>query len=232
MYILLSSVLHITSFLVLNRMQQRGRVDVESRFVVVSAPRRSGASLLGPLASAPFCLDELIVRTGLTASQVLATLSVLELKRLVRRLPGASVCAGVTSLWRQELSMVSPELADQAWVIKEYESNLSRTFKGKTIHGVTEFQHPHDGSIPRPVTATIDSPDGLHTFNFLDFDELRSPDQARFTLASFGLPEIRSDQSSSSLSPMSYWSFLGAMTALAAGGVFRYLSIRVNRKGS
>ncbi len=45
-------------------------------------------SLLGQLESAPSGVDELIVRTGLTASQVLATLSVLELKRLVRRLPG------------------------------------------------------------------------------------------------------------------------------------------------
>ncbi|MBN9013852.1 MAG: DEAD/DEAH box helicase [Rhizobiales bacterium] len=33
-------------------------------------------------------VDVLIVRTGLTASQVMATLSVLELKRMVKRLPG------------------------------------------------------------------------------------------------------------------------------------------------
>jgi DNA processing protein len=33
-------------------------------------------------------VDELIVGTGLTASQVLATLSVLEMRRLARRLPG------------------------------------------------------------------------------------------------------------------------------------------------
>jgi DNA processing protein len=45
-------------------------------------------SLLGQLESQPSGVDELITRTGLTASQVLATLSVLELKRLVRRLPG------------------------------------------------------------------------------------------------------------------------------------------------
>jgi DNA processing protein len=45
-------------------------------------------SLLGQLESQPSGVDELILRTGLTASQVLATLSVLELKRLVRRLPG------------------------------------------------------------------------------------------------------------------------------------------------
>ena len=36
----------------------------------------------------PVGVDELILRTSLTASQVMATLSVLELKRLVRRLPG------------------------------------------------------------------------------------------------------------------------------------------------
>jgi DNA processing protein len=45
-------------------------------------------SLLGQLESRPSGVDELITRTGLTASQVLATLSVLELKRLVKRLPG------------------------------------------------------------------------------------------------------------------------------------------------
>ena len=45
-------------------------------------------SLLGHLDDAPSGVDELIVRTGLTASQVMATLSVLELKRMVKRLPG------------------------------------------------------------------------------------------------------------------------------------------------
>src|SRR4029077_5821140 len=45
-------------------------------------------SLLGQLDNFPKGVDELIVATGLIASQVLATLSVLELKRLVRRLPG------------------------------------------------------------------------------------------------------------------------------------------------
>src|SRR4051812_17243731 len=45
-------------------------------------------SLLGQLDDRPAGVDELIVRTGLVASQVMATLSVLELKRLVRRLPG------------------------------------------------------------------------------------------------------------------------------------------------
>jgi DNA processing protein len=33
-------------------------------------------------------VDELIALTGLTAAQVLATLSILEMRRLVRRLPG------------------------------------------------------------------------------------------------------------------------------------------------
>src|SRR5208282_2084187 len=45
-------------------------------------------SLLGQLDNHPVGVDELITRTSLTASQVLATLSVLELKRLVLRLPG------------------------------------------------------------------------------------------------------------------------------------------------
>jgi DNA processing protein len=45
-------------------------------------------SLLGRLDNQPTGVDELIARTGLTASQVMATLSVLELRRLVRRLPG------------------------------------------------------------------------------------------------------------------------------------------------
>ncbi len=45
-------------------------------------------SLLGKLDDRPVGVDELIGRTSLTASQVLATLSVLEMRRLVRRLPG------------------------------------------------------------------------------------------------------------------------------------------------
>ena len=45
-------------------------------------------SLLGLLDDRPMAVDELIGRTGMTASQVLATLSVLELRRLVRRVPG------------------------------------------------------------------------------------------------------------------------------------------------
>src|SRR5205807_2701622 len=43
-------------------------------------------SLLGHLADQPVSVDELIACTGLTASQVMATLSVLEMRRLVRRL--------------------------------------------------------------------------------------------------------------------------------------------------
>lgn len=45
-------------------------------------------SILGRLDDRPAPVDELILATGLTASQVLATLSVLEMRRLVKRLPG------------------------------------------------------------------------------------------------------------------------------------------------
>jgi DNA processing protein len=45
-------------------------------------------SLLGRLDDSPSGVDALIAGTGLTASQVMATLSVLELKRMVKRLPG------------------------------------------------------------------------------------------------------------------------------------------------
>jgi DNA processing protein len=45
-------------------------------------------SLLGQLDDTPSGVDELIVRTGMTPGQVLATLSVLEVKRLAKRLPG------------------------------------------------------------------------------------------------------------------------------------------------
>jgi DNA processing protein len=44
--------------------------------------------LLGRLESGPVAVDSLIIETGLTVSQVMATLSVLEMRRLVRRLPG------------------------------------------------------------------------------------------------------------------------------------------------
>jgi DNA processing protein len=45
-------------------------------------------SLLGRLDDSPMAVDDLIAGAGLTAGQVMATLSVLEMKRLVRRLPG------------------------------------------------------------------------------------------------------------------------------------------------
>ena len=45
-------------------------------------------SILGQLDDLPRPADDLIGRTGLTASQVMATLSVLEMRRLIRRMPG------------------------------------------------------------------------------------------------------------------------------------------------
>ncbi|MDX2036855.1 MAG: DNA-processing protein DprA [Isosphaeraceae bacterium] len=45
-------------------------------------------SVLGRLDQRPLGVDELVQITGMTASQVMATLSVLEMRRLVRRLPG------------------------------------------------------------------------------------------------------------------------------------------------
>jgi DNA processing protein len=45
-------------------------------------------SILGLLGDRPVSLDELIVATKLGASQVMATLSVLEVRRLVKRVPG------------------------------------------------------------------------------------------------------------------------------------------------
>jgi DNA processing protein len=45
-------------------------------------------SILAHLDDLPRAADELITRTGLTASQVMATLSVLEMRRLIRRMPG------------------------------------------------------------------------------------------------------------------------------------------------
>jgi DNA processing protein len=44
--------------------------------------------LLGHLDDHPTAVDDLIARTGMTTGQILATLSVLGLKRLVRRMPG------------------------------------------------------------------------------------------------------------------------------------------------
>ena len=45
-------------------------------------------SILGLLDDLPKAADEVITRTGLTASQVMATLSILEMRRLIRRVPG------------------------------------------------------------------------------------------------------------------------------------------------
>ncbi len=45
-------------------------------------------TILGQLDDHPVSIDELIAGGSLTASQVMATLSVLEMRRLVRRLPG------------------------------------------------------------------------------------------------------------------------------------------------
>jgi DNA processing protein len=45
-------------------------------------------SLLGHLSDQPVAVDDLIGLTRLTAAQAMATLSVLEMRRLVRRLPG------------------------------------------------------------------------------------------------------------------------------------------------
>jgi DNA processing protein len=45
-------------------------------------------AILGRLGDSPIAVDQLIAETRLTASQVLATLSVLEMRRLVRRMPG------------------------------------------------------------------------------------------------------------------------------------------------
>lgn len=53
--------------------------------LTLSDPERS---LLGRLDDTPIGVDDLIASTGLTAAQVMATLSVLEMRRLVRRMPG------------------------------------------------------------------------------------------------------------------------------------------------
>jgi DNA processing protein len=53
--------------------------------LALTEPERA---LLGRLDDTPTGVDDLIACTGLTAAQVMATLSVLEMKRLVRRQPG------------------------------------------------------------------------------------------------------------------------------------------------
>ena len=45
-------------------------------------------SILGHLDDLPKAVDEVIAKTGLSASQVMATLSVLEMRKLIRRVPG------------------------------------------------------------------------------------------------------------------------------------------------
>jgi DNA processing protein len=45
-------------------------------------------SILDQVEDMPVAVDELVARTRLTASQVLATLSILEMRRLIRRVPG------------------------------------------------------------------------------------------------------------------------------------------------
>jgi DNA processing protein len=78
-------------------LEELGPLDYEVRTEGAEPPVRHPAelglsdserSLLGQLDDHPTAVDELILSTGLTASQVMATLSVLELKRMVHRLPG------------------------------------------------------------------------------------------------------------------------------------------------
>lgn len=45
-------------------------------------------SILGLMGDRPVSPDEIIGRTGMTASQVMATISILEVRRLIKRLPG------------------------------------------------------------------------------------------------------------------------------------------------
>ena len=74
--------------------------------LVESLPRREGPSLHRPaelllneleqqvleaFADEPVSVDELVAATGLAVPQVLSTLSVLEMRRLVRRLSGTTV---------------------------------------------------------------------------------------------------------------------------------------------
>ena len=69
-------------------------------------------SLLGQLDDRPSGVDELIVRTGMTAGQVLATLSVLEVKRLAKRLARPPLRSGLTKVtaWPRSTPATSRDL--------------------------------------------------------------------------------------------------------------------------
>ena len=78
-------------------LEELGPLAREVRLDAESAPIRHPAelklsenerSLLGQLSDTPVAIDELISRTGMTPSQTMATLSVLEMRRLIRRAPG------------------------------------------------------------------------------------------------------------------------------------------------
>jgi DNA processing protein len=79
------------------------RCEVRDKLVALATPEKPSDSpahpsprslsaqelaILGHLDDLPKPADELISKTGLTASQVMATLSVLEVRRLIRRMPG------------------------------------------------------------------------------------------------------------------------------------------------
>jgi len=63
--------------------------DVERRVLEAIDAESAGGSEAGSSGAAD--IDTLVVTTGLTASQVLATVGVLEMRRIVRRLPGSRV---------------------------------------------------------------------------------------------------------------------------------------------
>jgi DNA processing protein len=63
--------------------------DVERRVLEAIDAESAGGSEAGGSGAAD--IDTLVVTTGLTASQVLATVGVLEMRRIVRRLPGSRV---------------------------------------------------------------------------------------------------------------------------------------------
>jgi DNA processing protein len=67
---------------------QQGQTLAPVRHPAELALSDAERSLLGQLDDTPAGVDELIARTRLTAAQVLATLSVLEVKRMAKRLPG------------------------------------------------------------------------------------------------------------------------------------------------